>query len=44
MAKPSVRYMNVLIMMKLARVPNTPNVRMDGKATKNRLFSTDSPQ
>jgi hypothetical protein len=43
MAKPSVRYMNTLMMMKLASVPNTPYMRMDGSARKKRLFSTDSP-
>lgn len=44
MAKPSVRYMKTLMMRKLASVPNTPYIRMDGSARKKRLFSTDRPQ
>jgi hypothetical protein len=44
MAKPRVRYMKTLMMMKLVRVPNTPYIRMEGSARKKRLFSTDKPQ
>lgn len=43
-ANPSVRYMKTLMNRKLARVPNTPYIRMEGRARKKRLFSTDSPQ
>lgn len=35
--------MKRLIIIKLASVPNTPDIRMEGSARKKRDFSTDRP-
>ena len=42
--KPKMPYRNMLMIRKLASVPNTPAIKMDGRLAKKALFSTDSPQ